>query len=995
MTAGLARSFVCPELIGRATQVAELDALLDTAATGTGRALLLAGEAGVGKSRLVSEVAAHAAARGCQVLRGACFEPDATCPYAPLLDLLRTHGSGQPPAALAAALGSAAPALAPLLPDLLPPAAPPPAPDPEQEKRRLFAALTQVIFDQAAHQPALLVLEDLHWSDPTSLEFLHHLLRRIASRRVLVVLTYRPDDGHSALRHWLAGLDRERLAQEMTLVPLTRDEIGAMIRAIFGPPPATRAAFVTAIADLTQGNPFFVEEVLTSLAAAGDVVARDGGWARRPLDQLRIPRSIHDAVQQRLSLVSAPARRLASIAAVAGRRFDVNLLRAVAEIDEATLLDQLRELTAAQLVTEESADRVAFRHALTRQVIYADLLARERRALHGSIAAALEAGPPELVEMAVADLAYHTAAAEQWERALTYGRRAAERAGRLDTPAAAVEHLGQALTAAERLGQPPPLDLLRQRARALDMTGDFDGALADYQAALTRARATGDRPAEWQTLLDLGLLWQARDYDQTRAYLTQTLDLARTLDDPAALAHSLNRVGNWHANQEEPAAALAHHQEALAIFERLDDRPGRAATLDLIGMARALGGDLIGGGQALREAAALFRELDDRQGLVGCLLGIEYPAFYESETLVGRAGVAECAATLERVLALAREIGWRSGEAYATALLGMVLGAGGDFAHALALDQAALALAEEIEHVQWQVQALDCLVMLHRDLLAPAAERAHLERAWSLSQAIRSPVFVNAFGGAYAAHLVRTGDLAGAARLLNGLPGPTVPMQSQGHRWLWAARAELALAHGDAAGALTIVDRLYAAAPNLTDEGDIPRLALLKATALAALDQHAVAVPLLDAAAATATAQGLRPLLWQIQVALGSALRAAGQPELAVTVEAAARALIDELAQATPAGDLRDGFRRAALARLPASAPARPPERAAGGLTRREREVAALIAHGLTNREIAAHLSIGERTVETHVSNALLKLGFATRAQLAAWSATQAQADAT
>ncbi|MCC6626289.1 MAG: AAA family ATPase [Chloroflexi bacterium] len=992
MAAGLDRSIVCPVLIGREAQLTAVDELLVAAANGAGQALLLAGEAGVGKSRLTTEVAAHAAEHSFLLLRGACFEPDAVCPYAPLLDLLRAHLGGRPPATRAAALGDAAPVLAPLLPDLLPAPAAAPTLDPEQEKRRLFAALARMILDLAAGQPVLLIIEDVHWSDPTSLEFLRYLLRRIGGQRLLIVLTYRHDETRPALRHWLAGLDRERLAQEVTLSPLTRDEIGAMIRAIFGPPRSTRAAFVEAIADLTQGNPFFIEEILTSLVAAGDVMLRDGVWARQRIDRLHLPRSVHDAVHQRLLTVSAPARRLAAIAAVAGRRLDIDLLRSVAWIDEAELLAHLRELIAAQLVIEETADRIAFRHALTRQVIYAGLLARERRALHEAVAAALAAGPPDAMEMRIPDLAYHAFESEQWDQALTHGQRAAAQAARLYTPAAVVDHLGRTLAAAARLGQPPPLDLLRQRAQALDTTGDLDGALADYQAALERAQALGDRHGEWQTLLDLGLLWQARDYGQAYAHLAQALELARTSDDPAVLAHSLNRVGNWHANQEEPAVALAHHQEALVIFERLDDRPGRAATLDLIGMARALGGDLIGGSQALRQAAALFRALDDRRGLVGCLLGIEIPALYESETMVGRASLPNSLAGLERVLALARAIGWRPGEAYLLALVGMVLGAGGHFAHALTTAQAALTLAEEIDHVQWQVQALAVLSLLHRDLLAPAAERAYLEQVWSLSQAIRSPIFVNGTGAAFAAHLVRIDDLPAAERLLDDLAGPALPVQSQGHRWLWMARAELLLARGDAAGALAIVDRLYAAAPNLTAEGDIPRLALLKATALAALAQPAAAVALLQAAQVTAAAQGWRPLLWQLHAALGALLRQTGFVGAALAEEAAARALIEDLAQAAPAGDLRDGFRQVALARLPAEARPRPAERARDGLTRREREVAALITHGLTNREIAAHLSIGERTVETHVSNALLKLGFTARTQLAAWSATQGQA---
>src|SRR5205823_9790768 len=147
----------------------------------------------------------------------------------------------------------------------------------------------------------------------------------------------------------------------------------------------------------------------------------------------------------------------------------------------------------------------------------------------------------------------------------------------------------------------------------------FDPARADYEAALVAARVSGDRRAEWQALLDLGFLWAGRAYEQTRAYFADALDLARQLDDPPALAQSLNRVGNWHVNVEQPADGERHHREALTIFERLDDRRGIAETLDLLGLATYMQADLVKAVGYLDRAIALFRELDDRAGLTSAL----------------------------------------------------------------------------------------------------------------------------------------------------------------------------------------------------------------------------------------------------------------------------------------------------------------------------------------------------------------------------------------
>src|SRR5262249_30094757 len=147
-----------------------------------------------------------------------------------------------------------------------------------------------------------------------------------------------------------------------------------------------RAELLDAIYMLTEGNPFYIEELLKALVAAGDIFYADGAWNRKPLAELRIPRSLHDAVQQRVAQLSDGARRVVELAAVVGRRFDFALLQRLAHLDERELLGLIKELIAAQLVVEETDERFAFRHALTRQAIYAELLARERAALHRTIA---------------------------------------------------------------------------------------------------------------------------------------------------------------------------------------------------------------------------------------------------------------------------------------------------------------------------------------------------------------------------------------------------------------------------------------------------------------------------------------------------------------------------------------------------------------------------------------------------------------------------------
>ena len=224
---------VCPILIGRTAELAAFHLLIDQVKSGKGQVALLSGEAGVGKSRLVAETKAYAAAQGFLLLQGNCFQNDVSYPYAPLLDLVRSSAAKQLAAAVDSDLAPFARELHLLVPDVvpLPPdQAPLASSDPEQEKRRLFTALAHFFTSQATKQAMLLVIEDIHWSDDTSLDFLHYLARRCPAHPLLLLLTYRSDEVRPSLRHFLAHLDRERLVQERSLARLTRDEVEAMLR---------------------------------------------------------------------------------------------------------------------------------------------------------------------------------------------------------------------------------------------------------------------------------------------------------------------------------------------------------------------------------------------------------------------------------------------------------------------------------------------------------------------------------------------------------------------------------------------------------------------------------------------------------------------------------------------------------------------------------------------------------------------------------------------
>jgi DNA-binding CsgD family transcriptional regulator/tetratricopeptide (TPR) repeat protein len=745
-----------------------------------------------------------------------------------------------------------------------------------------------------------------------------------------------------------------------------------------------------------RGNPFFVEEVLKSLVSAGAIFYADGQWDRKPLGELDIPRSIQITVQQRADRLNPEARHLLTLAAVAGRRFDFALLLRLTEYGDAKLLPLIKDLMAAQFVVEESAERFAFRHALTREALYADLLIRERTALHGQIAEALEAlvserGPAARTVWA-ADLAYHFYMAGIWPKAVAYAQQAGEQARRLHVPRAAIEHLSRAIEAARQLDQAPLSALYRTRGQMHEILGAFEAARDDYQTALVAAQAAGDRQIEWQALLDLGFLWAERDYLQMGEYRQRALDLARTLDDPISLGHSLNRVGNWHLFVEQPNEALRYHQEALALFQAANDRPGLAATYDLMGVTQIMAGDIPTAVEQYEHAVALFRELGDRQGLVSSLAalamrGASYPF---NTTLCPPSDWAACLADGQEALRLAREIGWRSGEANTLIYLAYAYGPRGDYAPALKCAWAGLEVAQEIEHGVWLFSAHLALGVIALDLLDLATARQRLEQAMLVADEIGS-FFARIAAGFLASTCVVQRDVARAEEVLAAALDAGTPMETCGQRLAWCARAELALAAGEPVLALQIVDRLIASAGQIEryGQGCVPRLWHLQGTVLTALGRLDEAEAALDLAGAAAERWGLRPTLWRVQASLGRLHQSWGHRKQAQAAFTAARAIVDDLAATITPSSVRETFLRGAAEHIPQ--PVRPtPRRAAketfDGLTERERDVATLIAQGHSNREIAAALVVGERTVETHISNILSKLSFTSRHQVAAWA---------
>jgi DNA-binding CsgD family transcriptional regulator/tetratricopeptide (TPR) repeat protein len=998
------KPIVCPVLIGRAADLAALYVLVDQAKRGEEQVALISGEAGIGKSRMVAEVKTHATSQGFLLLQGNSFQADSAFPYAPFLDLLRSYFSSFSPLTRHHDLIAFAQELSQFLPDmtsLIPESIPyivPPSPDPQQEKRRLFTLLLHFVTELAARQHLLFILEDLHWSDDTSLELLLYLTRRCTHLPIFFVLTYRTNEVSPELRHYLAEFDREHLAQDFSLQRLARADVDAMLHAIFSMHQAMHAGLVESMYALTEGNPFFIEEVLKSLIATGEIASKDGVWERTLLFGTHarspsIPRSVHDAVYQRTKQLSVLARRALTLAAVAGRRFDLSILRQVMHTDESHILVLMKELVAAQFVVEEAADLFSFCHALTRQAVYSELLAGERRMLHRTIAETIEqyTFPSSILDAQLVDLAYHFYEGAIWPKAVEYGQRAGERALILYAPRAAIEHFTRALRALKHLASTPSVALLRARGQAYETIGEFEQARSDYEQALSIAEQAQDGIMEWQCLLDIGFLWAGRDYVQAGHWFRKSLDRAQVLADPKLHARSLNRVGNWLVNTGRAADSLQTHQEALAIFEALQDSQGMAETIDLLGMANGMYGDMVNAVEQYERAIPLFRSLSDHQGLISSLttrVAYACPGWGET-TYSACARPEQCSRDIMEALNLARQVESLTAQAYVGWIGGGSLASFGELGRGLILAQEALRIATEIQHAQWLAATYFTLGRVYYLLLEANLAVQALETGLRLASDTGSAWWIGNITAYLARAYVLQGALPRAQEALKALMArEQLPANTPERRMSWAW-GELALASDEPEMALDIADRLLASVPGAERAQPIPWLLKLKGEALGELGRREEAIQMLEEAAQGALARQERPLLWQLYRVLGRQYHYLKQEDQAQHAFTSARQSIVSLASTIDDAYLHEHFLRAALATLPRERPIsvnRVAKEAFGGLTERERAVAVLIAQGKSNRDIADDLVVSYRTVETHVGTILSKLAFASRAQIAVWA---------
>ncbi|MCH8814540.1 MAG: AAA family ATPase [Chloroflexi bacterium] len=509
--------------VGRESERQELQRLLERAVTGQGSLVMIGGEPGVGKTRLAQELALQAERTGVTVRTGHCYEMEGSPPYTPFIELIQEaiQAAQAQPEALRSILADSAPEVARIVPELrrmFPDLPPPLELPPDQERRYMFNSIRDFVDRASRIAPLLILIDDLHWADDSSLLLLQHFAQHLAQMPVLMLATYRDTELEAGrpLSRTLEELIRQRLTHRIVLKRLPEQGVSEMLRGLSGQEPPLQ--LVSAIYKGTEGNAFFVEEVFHHLAEEGKLLDTEGRWlSDLEVSELDVPEGVRLVIGRRLDRVGEECRRVITAAAVIGRVFSFELLSSLREVDDELLLDALDDAERAHLITSTSEAPVVhftFAHELIRQTLLSDVSGARRQRLHLRVADAMESVYAADLEEHAGDLAEHLrrAGSSDTDKMVRYLTLAGDRALASAAFEDALRQYETALSLQASSEGRPRADLLSKRGSALRSLGNWEDALSAWREAVTAYEELGDEERAGRISADVTehLLWDTR-----------------------------------------------------------------------------------------------------------------------------------------------------------------------------------------------------------------------------------------------------------------------------------------------------------------------------------------------------------------------------------------------------------------------------------------------------------------------------------------------------
>jgi len=923
----------------RAGALQSLQRRLEAAIRGRGGLVLIEGPAGIGKTSLALACQQHAQTLGAVFTVAHCHERGVLPPFLPWQELLT-------------ALEPAVTLDLRSLPEPFGHAAP------VQSAQQLMRTITAWLRTAAAEQPLVLLLDDLHWADPDSLDLLDFVTRQLADTALLVIATYRSEEIHRdhPLYQMLPGLQRNRPVEVIRLALLSVDDTARLVEAYRGPCSPRLAAYLH---ERSEGHPLFLVELLNDLVDQ-KLLTQDtlGRWSP-PTQPVPIPPLVQQLISGRVVRLGEAAEAFLVMATVVGERWDLAVVEGVLAWPEDALLAVLDQVMGAHLVAvvDERRERYRFTHGLIREVLYHRPVGRRRKHLHARIAELLEARivpDTSLTAMArneqIAELAYHFYAAEQWDKALHYNRAAGDAAGPRYAAHSALQFYAQALDAALRtsitVGADVLLALYERLGEAHTILNHKEQAEVAFTHMLESARSANERQAESRALCQLSILqgWLNR-LDQARDTGNAALLLARQVGDPHLLALTHFNLGHMDVISGELARALPHLQQAEQLARTADAPSVLARSLQNQAYVMTFTGRYAEAERLAAAAVEWAQAGSDALTLSGALR-----ALGQAQIDAGHYEPAR------RSLQAALDHAQKSGESHYLAktlnTLGFYYNELGDIQFALYWDRLALEACRRGDTDRnWEAECYTLLNLATDELHAGRTQAAEgylqeFESILELAQVSRYRYF------------------------------------NRYHLFL----AELALARGEFAAVLVHTARASELAAANGMLKNTLKSWLLTGEALLALKRAEEAAQSLQPAVALADQLGHGSLRWKSRLRLAEAHARLGRSNADLYQQALA--LVNTTADGLTDEPLRTTFLSSPLvmelrvnARSPIEASIAAVEELTAadtypvGLTAREVAVLRLVAQGATNRQIAETLFISVKTVNAHMTNILNKIG--------------------
>ena len=857
----------------------ELDVLFDIftrATSGHGQVVFIAGEAGIGKSRLVAEFQRRLAGTPHRWIEGHCASYGTSTPFLPIIDGLRRYlgiddrdDEGSAGAKIEHEVVRLGPDVAwtlPFVKQLLSLEVGDEAVrtlDSASRRSELFRALRALTLRAAETEPLVLVIEDLHWIDPASEEFLMFIADGIAATRALLVLSHRSGYSHPFP-------DRSYHVR-VALAPLSGNSMDAMTGALLGGPDVP-AALSALIADKADGNPFFAEELVKSLLEQGALRRENGRiMLARDLSEIAVPDTVQDVLIARIDRLAEESRRAIQIASVIGREFALRLLARITEAGD-HIHTQVEDLRSLELIYEKALHpelAYMFKHALTHDVAYDSVLLERRKLLHRTIGRAIEELYADRLAEHYETLAHHFSRGEDWERAVLYHERSAEKASATHANRAVVTHCRAALMIAERRGGRVSDDV---RARLNERLGQACFYLSEYAPSAAAYEEAAARSADMQS---------------------------RTLRTASA------GFSHFWAHQYEQAQRCI--DAGLALSRRHGTPAGEAMSLVVRGFYRGV-----------HDASVTGYERDLQQALTLCTAHPHEPveafARFQVAMVAEWTGAYDTAVEVAtQAIALGRKLGMPDVIIFATWFLGKARCCTGDYGGAIALLEEAYQLCDRIGDRAWKSRLLNTLGWCFAEIGSIEPARTYNEQAMRLAQDIGDPeILANADINLATNHLA-VGDIDRALSYLEPIEATLARPGDPWMRWRYTlhvrhTRGQIELVRGEPDKALALAEEEARGAREHRAPKVETRALTLRAAALLALERADEADATAHEVLGLAERIRYRRGVWEAHRLLAAVMRRVGKASSATKHAAQARAVAEETA-----GSLADAALRRRL----------------------------------------------------------------------------------